>query len=119
MATAEEVRRSPQELFTIALESLDRQIADLQAELRQPTASIEQACGAQTVVDSPSVCENGDRRWHMAEAWRAIGRITAWEREIATYERDSGKVLDDEIKIGTFLLSLRESLLRDSFADAS
>ena len=49
MATAEEVRRSPQELFTISLESLDRQIADLQAELRQPTASIEQACGAQTV----------------------------------------------------------------------
>ena len=28
----------------------------------------------------------------MAEAWRAIGRITAWEREIATYERNSGKV---------------------------
>ena len=104
MATAEEVMRSPQELFTIALESLDRQIADLQAELTQPTASIEQARGAQTVVDSPSVCENGDRRWHMAEAWRAIGRITAWEREIATYERDSSKVLDDEIKIGTFLL---------------
>ena len=25
-------------------------------------------------------------------------RITAWEREIATYERDSGKILDDEIK---------------------
>ena len=24
-------------------------------------------------------------------------RITAWEREIATYERDSGKILDDEI----------------------
>ena len=35
MATAEEVMRSPQELFTIALESLDRQIADLQAELKQ------------------------------------------------------------------------------------
>ena len=27
-------------------------------------------------------------------------RITAWEREIATYERDSGKILDDEIKVG-------------------
>ena len=52
MATAEEVMRSPQELFTIALESLDRQIADLQAELKQPAASIEQACGAQTVVGS-------------------------------------------------------------------
>ena len=112
MATAEELLRSPQELFTIALESLDRQIADLQAELKQPTASIEQAGGAQTVVGSPSVCENGDRRWHMAEAWRAIGRITAWEREIATYERDSGKVLDDEIKIGTFLLRLPESQLK-------
>ena len=48
----------------------------------------------------------------MAEAWRAIGRITAWEREIATYERDSGKVLDDEIKIGTFLLRLLESQLK-------
>ena len=68
MAVVEEVMRSPQELFTIALESLDRQIADLQAELKQPTASIEQARGAQTVVDSPSVSENGDRRWHMAEA---------------------------------------------------
>ena len=27
-------------------------------------------------------------------------RTTTWEREIATYERDSGKTLDDEIKIG-------------------
>ena len=109
MTVTEEVMRSPQELFTIALESLDRQIADLQDELRQSTASIEQACGAQTVFDGPSVCENGDRRWHMAEAWRAFGRITAWEREIATYERDSGKVLDNEIKIGTFLLRLNHS----------
>ena len=33
----------------------------------------------------------------MAEAWLAFGRITAWEREIATCERDNGKVLDDEI----------------------
>ena len=39
-------------------------------------------------------------------------RITAWEREIATYERDSGKVLDDEIKIGIFLLRLPESQLK-------
>ena len=39
-------------------------------------------------------------------------RITAWEREMATYERDSGKVLDDEIKIGSFLLKLPESQLR-------
>ena len=39
-------------------------------------------------------------------------RITAWEREIATHERDSGKVLDDEIKIGTFLLRLPESQLK-------
>ena len=39
-------------------------------------------------------------------------RITAWEREIATYERDSGKILDDEIKIGTFLLRLPESHLK-------
>ena len=29
-------------------------------------------------------------------------RITAWEREIATYERDSGKVLDDEIRLERF-----------------
>ena len=56
----------------IALESLDRQIADVQAELKHPTTSIEEARGAQTVVGSPSVRENGDRRWHMAEAWRAI-----------------------------------------------
>ena len=28
----------------------------------------------------------------------ATERIAAWEREIATYERDSGKTLDDEIK---------------------
>ena len=39
---------------------------------------------------------------------------------IATYERDSSKVLDDEIKIGTFLLRLPESQLKtNSFADAS
>ena len=48
----------------------------------------------------------------MAEAWRVIGRITAWELEIATYERDSGKILDDEIKMGTFLLRLPESQLK-------
>ena len=39
-------------------------------------------------------------------------QITSWERKIATYERDSGKVLDDEIKIGTFLLRLPESQLK-------
>ena len=33
-------------------------------------------------------------------------RITAWEREIATYDRDSGKTLDGEIKVGTVLLRL-------------
>ena len=38
------------------------------------------------------------------------GILTAWEREIATYARDSGKVLDDEVKTGTFLI--RESLLK-------
>ena len=38
-------------------------------------------------------------------------RITAWYREIATYERDCGKTLDDEIKIGTVLLRLSESQL--------
>ena len=43
---------------------------------------------------------------------RWIARITAWEREIATYERDSGKILDDEIKIGTGLLRLPESQLK-------
>ena len=39
-------------------------------------------------------------------------RITAWEREIATYERDRGKTLDDEIKVGTVLLRLPESQLK-------
>ena len=39
-------------------------------------------------------------------------RITTWEGEIATYERDSGKVLDDEIKIGRFLLRLLEPQLK-------
>ena len=37
---------------------------------------------------------------------------TAWEREVVTYERDSGKCLDDEIKIGTFLLRLTELQLK-------
>ena len=45
-------------------------------------------------------------------------RITAWEREIATYERDSGKTLDDEFKIGTVLLRLPESQLKNPMADA-
>ena len=40
-------------------------------------------------------------------------RITAWEREIATYERDSGKILDDEIKVGAVLLRLPESQLKN------
>ena len=39
-------------------------------------------------------------------------RITAWEREVATYERDSGKILDDEIKVGALLLRLPESQLK-------
>ena len=39
-------------------------------------------------------------------------RITAWEHEKATYERDSGKVLDDDIKFGTFPLRLPESQLK-------
>ena len=45
-------------------------------------------------------------------------RITAWERDIVTYERDSGKTLDDEIKVGTVLLRLLESPLKNPFADA-
>ena len=39
-------------------------------------------------------------------------RITAWEREMATYERDSGKILDDEIKVGAVSLILPESQLQ-------
>ena len=35
-------------------------------------------------------------------------RITAWEREMATYERDTGKTLDGEIKVGVVLLRLPE-----------
>ena len=35
----------------------------------------------------------------------------AREREMATYERDSGETLDDEIKVGTVLLRLHESQL--------
>ena len=42
----------------------------------------------------------------------ATERIAAWEPEIATYERDSGKVLDDKIKIGTFLFRLPKSQLK-------
>ena len=38
----------------------------------------------------------------------ATERITAWEREMAKYERDSGKILDDEIKVGAVLLRLRD-----------
>ena len=48
--------------------------------------------------------------------WLKLGGLSGesqpWEREIATYERDSGKVLDDEIKIGSFLLRLPESQLK-------
>ena len=43
---------------------------------------------------------------------RSTERITAWEREIATYERDSGKILDDEIKVSAVLLRLPESQLK-------
>ena len=42
----------------------------------------------------------------------AAERITAWEREVATYKCDRGKILDDEIKIGTCLLRLPESQLK-------
>ena len=45
-------------------------------------------------------------------------RIPSWERELATYESDSNKVLDDEIKIGTFLLRSPESPDDDSLAGA-
>ena len=40
------------------------------------------------------------------------GRIIAWEPEIVTYERDSGKILDGEIKVGAGLLRLPESQLK-------
>ena len=39
-------------------------------------------------------------------------RITAWEGEIETFERDSGKILDDEIKVGGALLRLPVSQLK-------
>ena len=39
-------------------------------------------------------------------------RITAWERESATYERDSGNFLNEEIKIGTLLIRFPESRLK-------
>ena len=39
-------------------------------------------------------------------------RINAWEREVATYERDSGKILDGEIKVGAVLLPLHQSQLK-------
>ena len=39
-------------------------------------------------------------------------RITAWEREMATFVRDSVKILDDEIKFGAVLLRLPESQLK-------
>ena len=48
----------------------------------------------------------------------ATERITAWEREIATYERDSGKILDNEIKVGAMLLRLPESQFKKPYADA-
>ena len=38
-------------------------------------------------------------------------RTTAWECEIATYERDTHKTLDDEIKVGAVLLRFPESKL--------
>ena len=40
-----------------------------------------------------------------------IERTNAWEREIATYECDRGKLLDDKIKVGAVLLRLPESQL--------
>ena len=39
-------------------------------------------------------------------------RITAWEREIATYKRDRGKTLDDEIKVGAVLLRVAQSQMK-------
>ena len=39
-------------------------------------------------------------------------RITAWERETAIYEGDSGKVLGDEMKVGTVSLRPPESQLK-------
>ena len=42
----------------------------------------------------------------------ATERITAWEREVATYEPDSGNILDHEIKVGAVLLRLPESQLK-------
>ena len=42
-------------------------------------------------------------------------RTNAWEREIATYERDSGELLGDEIKVGAVLLRLPETQLKTHF----
>ena len=38
--------------------------------------------------------------------------IIAWAHDIVTYERDSGEILDDEIKVGAVLLRLPESQLK-------
>ena len=48
----------------------------------------------------------------MTSVFVTFVRITAWEREIATYERDTGKILDDESKVGAVLLRLPESTLK-------
>ena len=45
-------------------------------------------------------------------------RITGWEREIAPYERDSGKVLDDEIKIGNVSAQIARITTENPLADA-
>ena len=57
------------------------------------------------------------RRWESkGGTWLKPGELSGESQlgnhEIATYERDSGKVLDDEIKIGTILLRLPESQLK-------
>ena len=41
-----------------------------------------------------------------------LERLAAWERDIAVYERDAQKKLDDDFKIGTFMLRLPESTLK-------
>ena len=41
-----------------------------------------------------------------------LERLVAWGRDIAVYERDANKKLDDDFKIGTFMLRLRETCSR-------
>ena len=80
---------------------------------------IDDAAKAAAPIPNATTMDANDRAASTQLFWMMLTicmgaalNISAWEREIATYERDSGKIFYDETKVGAVLLRMPESQLK-------